>query len=93
MKSVKAAWSFVVESYPEVVRPLPKIRSASLPRSEIECLDVKEVEVLLDWLRGNELGLWANASLQALAGLRILHVALYPVASISSLLVLEMGLP
>ena len=75
LRPVKAAWHFVYQNYPEAVRPLPMIRQASSPPRGIECLEPAEVRALLDWLRGKHPDLWAMASLQALAGLRVLEAA------------------
>lgn len=71
---IKLAWRSMAENYPEV-RPLPRIRQAPQPMKDIQCLEPREVAMLLDWLRKHEPDLWAMASLQALCGLRMLEAA------------------
>jgi integrase len=75
LQPVKMAWRFAMENWPDEVWPLPRNRlSVTAPR-EIDCLGPKEVAALLDWLRNREPDLWAMASLQVLAGLRVLEAA------------------
>lgn len=71
---LKMAWRFAAENFPDVIHPLPKVRLAAQRRREVMCLEPSEVKVLLDWLKANEGDLWVMASLQALAGLRMLEV-------------------
>jgi integrase len=71
---IKSAWRTMTENYPELVKPLPKIRTAPKPRREIECLEAAEVSRLLEWLKDNAPAeLWGMATLQALCGLRMLE--------------------
>ncbi|MCX7013939.1 MAG: site-specific integrase [Candidatus Sumerlaeota bacterium] len=72
---LKLAWRHMVESYPDMVRPLPRIKQKAPPRREIECLEAHEVDILLVWLRENARDVWPIATLQALAGLRMLEAA------------------
>lgn len=72
---IKIAWAYVSENWPELVRPLPKIRLATAPKPEIECLAAGEVAILIDWLREHKPELWPMACLQGLAGLRVLEAA------------------
>ena len=75
MATIKTAWRLMAENYPDLVKPLPKIRQSPRPRREIECLDAPEVATLLSWLKTNAPDLWPMANLQALAGLRMLEAA------------------
>lgn len=72
---IKLAWRYMAENYPEQVKPLSRVKLASPPPREIECLDVDELAVLLVWLRVNKPDLWPMACLQGLAGLRMLEAA------------------
>jgi len=72
---IKQAWRHMADNYPELVRPVPKIKLKRPPRKEIECLDPGEVALLLDWLRDHAPGTWPMGCLQALCGLRMLEAA------------------
>ncbi len=72
---VKLTWRYMVENYPEQVRPPTRIKLKAHPKREIECLKPFEVVALLDWLREKAPDLWPMACLQALAGLRMTEAA------------------
>ena len=72
---VKLAWRSMAENYPDLVRPLPKIKLPQPPRREIDCLNVHEVDALLNWLKINAADIWPMACLQAYAGLRVYETA------------------
>jgi hypothetical protein len=72
---IKAAWRRLNQDWPDLVKPLPRIKQATPPRREIECFDPAEVMILLDWLKVDALHMWPMATLQALCGLRVLEAA------------------
>jgi len=72
---IKAVWARLHADYPDHVTPLPKIRMAKKPKTEIECLTPAQVAILLDWLKEWRPTLWPMATLQALCGLRTLEAA------------------
>ena len=72
---IKLTWRYMADNYPDLVRPMPRIKLTPAPPREIECLEPAEVAVLLEWLRDNAPNLWPMACLQALAGLRMLEAA------------------
>lgn len=72
---VKLAWRAMHDNYPELVRPLPRIKLKAQPQREIECLDAGELVALLDWLNAHSPDLWPMACLMGLAGLRTLEAA------------------
>lgn len=72
---LRLAWRYMVDNYPGMVRPLPRLKIKALPRQEIECLDAGELARLLDWLKEHKPDLWPMACLQGLAGLRLLEAA------------------
>ena len=72
---VKLAWRVMSENWPELVRPMPRIKLTSPPRREIVCLEAAELAILLDWLKVHAPDLWPMACLQGLCGLRMLEAA------------------
>lgn len=72
---IRAAWKHAAENWPELVKPLPRIKLEAPPRREIECLEADEVAALLGWLKANRPALWPMACLQGLAGLRMMEAA------------------
>ncbi|MBI3736140.1 tyrosine-type recombinase/integrase [Candidatus Sumerlaeota bacterium] len=72
---VKLAWRYMADNHPEHVRPLPRVKLVSAPKQEIQCLEAAEVAALLDWLKLNAPDLHGMATVQALAGLRVLEAA------------------
>ncbi len=72
---VKMAWRHMLENYPDLVRPLSRIRLRPAALKAIECLDSVEVGALLDWLKNNSRDVWPIATLQGLCGLRMLEAS------------------
>lgn len=70
MAPIKLAWRAMADNYPELVRPLPRIRQKPAAPKAIQCLEAGEVATLIDWLKVNAPDLWPMACLQGLAGLR-----------------------
>jgi integrase len=68
---VKLTWRRMYQDWPELVRPVPRLRLAAPPRREVTCLDAIELATLLEWLKGHIPALWPMACLQGLAGLRM----------------------
>lgn len=75
IKPVKAAWRYMAENYPDRVKPLPKVHIQKKKPKPGQCLNPGEVSILLDWLQIKAPDLWPIATLQALAGLRMLEAA------------------
>lgn len=72
---IKLAWRKFAEDYPDIIRPLPRIRQTRPGRREVACLEPDEVLALLGWLKAHEREIWGIAALRALAGLRTLEAA------------------
>lgn len=70
---VKSAWKHCSENYD--IRPLPKIKLPTSAPQVVTCFDAPEVAVLLHFLRRVHPILGGIATLQALAGLRVLEAA------------------
>ena len=75
LSPIKLAWRHLAENFPEIVKPMPRIKLKTPPKREIQCLGVNEVLALIEWLKTNAPDLWAMACLQGLAGLRMLEAA------------------
>jgi integrase len=72
---IKLALRFVAENYPELGRPMPRLKITAPQKQEIDNLEPGEVRALLEWLREHAPDLWPMGCLQALAGLRMLEAA------------------
>lgn len=74
--TIRSAWRFAAENFPDAVHPLPKsVKQAPRPLRFLECLEPVEIDALLTWLWENAPGLAAMGTLQSLCGLRVCEAA------------------
>jgi integrase len=72
---IKLAWRHLANNWPDLVRPLPRLRQQGRPPRRVDCLTKDELLDLLDWLQQHAPDLYPMACLQGLAGLRMLESA------------------